>query len=312
VTETIRAGRRQIEISHPDKAMFPRAGLSKLDLARHYERVAPAMVPLVRDHPVAMHSFPEGVDGPGFFAKDVPRHFPDWIRRVTVSKRGGSLTHVLANDAATLVYLANQNCVTPHIWTSRADRPREPDRIVFDLDPPGTRFADVRAAARTLGDILRDLGLQPFAMTTGSRGLHVVVPIRRGRDYEEVHAFARTVSGALADRDPRRLTTEVRKAKRNERIFIDVGRNAYAQHAVAPYAVRPRPTAPVATPLHWEELGDRKLRPDRWTIKTIGDRLDADDDPWRRFRGSARALPRPERLPRRRRGPGPDQGRRPT
>ncbi|TML75838.1 MAG: ATP-dependent DNA ligase [Actinobacteria bacterium] len=292
--------------------MFPRAGLSKLDLARHYERVAPAMVPLVRDHPVAMHSFPEGVDGPGFFAKDVPRHFPDWIQRVTVPKRGGSLTHVLANDAATLVYLANQNCVTPHIWTSRADRPREPDRIVFDLDPAGTRFADVRAAARTLGDILRDLGLQPFAMTTGSRGLHVVVPIRRGRDYEEVHAFARTVSGALADRDPRRLTTEVRKAKRNERIFIDVGRNAYAQHAVAPYAVRPRPTAPVATPLHWEELGDRKLRPDRWTIKTIGDRLDADDDPWRRFRGSARALPRPERLPRRRRGPGPDQGRRPT
>ena len=163
---------------------------------------------------------------------------------------------------------------------------------MFDLDPPGTRFADVRAAARTLGDILRDLGLQPFAMTTGSRGLHVVVPIRRGRDYEEVHAFARAVSGALADRDSRRLTTEFHKAKRNERIFIDVGRNAYAQHAVAPYAVRPRPTAPVATPLHWEELGDRRLRPDGWTIKTIGDRLSSGNDPWRRFRGSARALPR--------------------
>ena len=291
MTETVRAGRRRVEISHPDKVMFAKAGLTKLDLARYYERVAPAMVPLVRDHPVAMHSFPEGVDGPGFFAKDVPRHFPDWIQRVTVPKRGGTVTHVLANDAATLLYLANQNCVTPHIWTSRADRPREPDRIVFDLDPPGTRFADVRTAARTLSEILRDLGLVPFAMTTGSRGLHVVVPIRRGRDYRDVFEFARVVGGTLADRDSRRLTTEFRKAKRDERIYIDIRRNAYAQHAVAPYAVRPRPTAPVATPLHWGELDDRGLRPDRWTIKTIGDRLDG-DDPWRDFRASARALPR--------------------
>jgi bifunctional non-homologous end joining protein LigD len=270
--------------------MFPRAGLTKLDLACHYARVAPAMVPLVRDHPVAMHAFPGGVDRPGYFMKDVPGHFPDWIRRVTVPKRGGTLTHVLANDAATLVYLANQNCVTPHIWTSRADRPREPDRIVFDLDPPGSRFADVRAAATALGDILRALGLQPFAMTTGSRGLHVVVAIRRGFDYDEVHAFARRVARVLADHDPRRLTTEVRKAKRDERIFVDVGRNAYAQHAVAPYAVRPRPTAPVATPLRWEELGDRRLRPDGWTIPTIGDRLRSDGEPWRGFLASARSL----------------------
>ena len=292
MSETVRAGRRRIEISHPDKVLFPKARLTKLDLARHYERVAAAMVPLVRDHPVAMHSFPGGVDGPGFFAKDVPEHFPHWIQRVTVPKRGGTLTHVLANDAATLVYLANQNCVTPHIWTSRADRPRDPDRIVFDLDPPGTRFADVRAAARTLGDLLRELRLEPFAMTTGSRGLHVVTPIRRGRDYEEVHAFARVVSGALAEHDPRRLTTEVRKAKRDGRIFIDVGRNAYAQHAVAPYAVRPRGTAPVATPLRWEELEDRGLRSDGWTIKTIGKRLDSQDDPWQGFRRAGRSLPR--------------------
>jgi bifunctional non-homologous end joining protein LigD len=292
VTATVRAGRRRIEISHPDKVMFPKAGLRKIDLARHYERVAPLMVPLVRDHPVAMHSFPAGVDGPGFFAKDVPRHFPDWIKRVTVPKRGGTVTHVLANDAPTLVYLANQNCVTPHIWTSRADRPREPDRIVFDLDPPGTRFADVRAAARMLGEILRDLGLVPFAMTTGSRGLHVVVPIRRRRDYSEVFEFARGVGRTLGDRDSRRLTTEFRKAKRDERIYIDIRRDAYAQHAVAPYAVRPRPTAPVATPLHWEELDDSRLRPDRWTIATIGDRLSSADDPWGRFRGSTRALPR--------------------
>jgi bifunctional non-homologous end joining protein LigD len=289
VSATVRAGRRRIEVSHPDKPMFPKAGLTKLDLARHYALVAPLMVPLVRDHPVAMQAFPGGVDRPGYFMKDVPDHFPDWIRRVTVPKRGGTLTHVLANDAATLVYLANQNCVTPHIWTSRADRPRQPDRIVFDLDPPGTRFADVRAAARALGDILRDLGLEPFAMTTGSRGLHVVTPIRRGRDYEDVHGFARGVARVLADQDPRRLTTEIRKAKRGERIFVDVGRNAYAQHAVAPYSVRPRPSAPVATPIRWDELADRRLRPDGWAIPTIGARLD-EGDPWSGFRAAARTL----------------------
>jgi bifunctional non-homologous end joining protein LigD len=290
VTETIRAGRRRIEISHPGKVLFPEAGLTKLDLARHYERVAPPMVPLVRDHPVAMHAFPGGVERHGYFMKDAPDHFPDWIDRVTVKKRGGTLTHVLANSAATLVYLANQNCVTPHIWTSRADRPRQPDRVVFDLDPPGTRFSDVRAAARALGDILRALGLEPFAMTTGSRGLHVVTPIRRGLDYEEVRGFSRRVARLLADQDPRRLTTEFHKAKRGERIFIDVNRNAYAQHAVAPYAVRPRPAAPVATPLRWEELGERGLGPDRWTIPTIGARLDAEGDPWGGFRGAARSL----------------------
>jgi bifunctional non-homologous end joining protein LigD len=281
-----------VEISHADKVLFPEPGLTKLDLARHYARVAGAMVPLVRDHPVAMHSFPGGVARPGYFAKEVPAHFPDWIRRVTVPKRGGTVTHPLANDAATLVYLANQNCITPHIWTSRADRPTQPDRIVFDLDPPGPRFADVRATARTLGDLLREAGLEPFAMTTGSRGIHVVTPIRRGPDYEEVRAFSRAVAALLRDQDPGRLTVEVRIAKRGGRIFIDTGRNAYAQHAVAPYAVRPRAAAPVATPLRWEELDDRRLRPDRWTVTTIGDRMRSVGDPWEGFGRGAPRLPK--------------------
>lgn len=293
MSDSVRAGRRRIAISHPDKVMFPAAGVTKVELAEHYARVAPLMVPLVRDHPVAMQAFPGGVGGPGYFMKNVPDHFPDWIRRVTVAKRGGSLTHLLANDAATLVYMANQNVITPHVWVSRADRPRQPDRIVFDFDPPGTRFGDVRAAARAIGELVRDLGLEPFAMTSGSRGIHVVTPIRRGHDSEEVIAFARRVARDLAADDPRRLTTEVRKAKREDRIFIDTGRNAYAQHAVAPYAVRPRENAPVATPLRWEELGDRRLQPDRWTVRTFAKRLHEAGDPWEGFRSAARAIPAP-------------------
>jgi bifunctional non-homologous end joining protein LigD len=290
VTERIRAGRRTVEITHPDRVMFPRAGLTKLDLARHYERVAPVMVPHVRDRPLALDTYPEGVRGGGYLIKHIPAHFPDWIARATVAKRGGEVTHVLANDRATLVYLAGQNVVTLHAWPSRADRPDHPDRLIFDLDPPHERFAEVRASARGLGDLLRDLGLAPFAMTTGSRGLHVVVPLRRREPFDAVRAFARAVAQELVAGDTKRLTIAQRKADRGQRLFVDVNRNGYAQHAVAAYSVRPRATAPVATPLQWDELDDRRLSPQRWTVTTIGDRLSAEGDPWKGIGSHARAL----------------------
>jgi bifunctional non-homologous end joining protein LigD len=286
----IRAGRRRIEISHPDKVLFPASGVTKLDLACHYTRVARAMVPHVRDHPVAMQCFPGGIERKGFFMKNVPDYFPDWVPRAELEKRGGRITHALPNDPPTLAYLANQNCVTVHVWTSRADRPRHPDRAVFDLDPPGDgSFADVRAAARALGDLLRDAGLEPFAMTTGSRGLHVVAPIRRELTFVELFPLLKGAARRLEATAPSKLTVEWSKAKRGGRIFIDIRRNAYAQHAVAPYAARPRPAAPVAAPLHWDELGDRRLRPDGWTIATIGDRLEAEGDPWRDMARARRA-----------------------
>jgi bifunctional non-homologous end joining protein LigD len=180
--------------------------------------------------------------------------------------------------------------VTLHAWPSRADRPDHPDRLIFDLDPSRERFVEVRAAARALGDLLRDLGLAPFTMTTGSRGLHVVVPLRRREPFDTVRAFARAVAQELVAGDPKRLTTAQRKADRGQRIFVDVNRNGYAQHAVAAYAVRPRATAPVATPLRWDELEDRRLSPERWTVPTIGDRLDAEGDPWKAIGSHARAL----------------------
>jgi bifunctional non-homologous end joining protein LigD len=291
MSDSVRTGRRTIPISHPDRVLFPDAGLTKLKLARYYASVAEVMVPHVRGRPLALHSFPQGIEGNGFFVKDVPRHFPDWITTVAVPKReGGTIHQVLAHDAATLVYLAGQNVITPHIWTSRADRLEFPDRLIFDLDPSTQRFAEVRAAARRLGDLLRDIGLVPFAMTTGSRGLHVVVPLRRSADYEAVHDFSRAVAAALVEEDPRTLTVEFRRENRGRRIFVDVGRNAYGQHAVAPYAVRPLPTAPVATPLRWEELDDRGLKPRGWTVATIGDRLADGGDPWRGITRHARSI----------------------
>jgi bifunctional non-homologous end joining protein LigD len=291
VTEELKIGRREIRITHADRSVFPEAGLAKLDLARHYERVAPLMLPYVRDRPLALQAYPDGIERNGFFMKAVPDYFPAWVKRVTVPKKNGTITHLLAQDAATLVYLAGQNVVTVHTWLSRADDPFKPDRLTLDFDPSGGGFAEVRAAARAAGERLRDLGLTPYAMTTGSRGIHVVCPLRRGPGFPEVHGFARALAEAMVAEDPRHLTLEWRKADRGKRIYLDVNRIAYAQHAVAPYTVRARPNAPVAVPLHWDELSNRALRPDRWTVTNVGGRL-ADGDPWAGMSRRARALPR--------------------
>lgn len=280
MSDSIRAGNRRVEISHADRTIFADPGLTKLDLARYYADAAPAMVPHTRDRPLALHSFPQGIEENGFFLKDAPDHFPEWVRTVRVPKReGGDLRAVLGNDAATLAYLAGQNVVTPHTWTCRADRLEQPDRVLFDLDPSTDAFAEVRAAARDLGGLLRDVGLMPYAMTTGSRGLHVIAPLRRGDGYDTVRDLARRVAERLAEADPDRLTTEVRKQRRGDRIFLDVGRNAYGQHGVAPYAVRALPGAPVATPLVWDELDDHRLGPQRWDVRSVLDRVRS-GDPW--------------------------------
>ena len=291
MTEELRVDRREVRITHADRPVFPEQNLTKLDLARHYERVAPRMLPYIKDRPLALQAYPDGIGAEGFFMKAVPKYFPEWVKRATMRKKGGTITHVLAQDAPTLVYLAGQNVVTVHTWLSRADKPYQPDRLTLDFDPSGGGFGEVRAAARAAGERMRDLGLTPYAMTTGSRGVHVLCPLRRGPGFPEVHAFARALAEEMVADDPRHLTLEWRKADRGERIYVDVNRIAYAQHAVAPYAVRARPGAPVAVPLHWEELSDQRLRPNRWTIKNISGRLE-DGDPWSGMMRHDRALPR--------------------
>ncbi len=270
-----------MELSNPDKVMFPDPGLTKADVAAYYEGVADAMLPHVRDRPVSMRRYPDGVDAPGFVHKDVPDHYPDWIRRVEAPKAGGTVRHAVITEPATLVYLANQACITPHVWPSRRDRLERPDRVIFDLDPASVEdFGVVRSAARSLGELLREMGLAPFAMTTGSKGLHVVSPIQRRSGYDEVRGFAREAARLLAERDPERLTLEQRKDKRRGRVLVDVMRNGYAQTSVPPYALRGRAGAPVATPLRWSELSDSRLGPRRWHAGNIGRRLSAKGDPW--------------------------------
>jgi bifunctional non-homologous end joining protein LigD len=287
-TRTVRAGRHTIELSRPDKVLFPDDGLTKADLVDHYRTVAPRMLPQLRGRPLMLERHPDGVDGGRFMQKDIPDYYPDWIRRVELPKEGGTVTHVLCEDTATLVYLADQACLTLHRFLAKADRPRCPDRMVFDLDPPGEDFAPVREAARRLCALLDELRLPAALMTTGSRGLHVIVPLDRRTDVDEVRDFARRVADTLADRHPGQLTTAPRKQDRGDRLYLDVQRNAYAQTAVAPYTVRARPGAPVATPIDGSELDDPQLHAQRWTVTNIADRLT--DDPWQDVLRRGRSL----------------------
>jgi len=206
-----------------------------------------------------------------------------------VPKKGGSVSHVVVDQAATLVYMANQACITPHVALSRADRLQCPDQLIFDLDP-WEDFEEARHAALLLKPLLDELALSSFVKTTGGKGLHVTVPIDGRADFDEVHDFAGVVAAELVRRDPDRLTMEFRKANREGRLYLDLLRNRYAQTAVPPYAVRPRPGATVATPLDWSEVEDRTLRPDRFTVRTIMARLERVEDPWRGMAKRARSL----------------------
>lgn len=282
-----------VRLSHPDKVLFPGDGITKADLAAYYETVAGTMLAHTRDRPLNLWRWNRGIEHERVVQQEIPRGAPGWVRRVEVPRRaGGTVCHAMANDAATLVWLANQNAITLHLWTSRADRLDRPDRMIFDLDPPpGRPFADVRHAALDVGDLLRERGLEPFAMVTGSKGVHVVAPLRRTADHDRVRATAGALAEEIAARAPDDLTTHWRKERREGRILVDVARNTYGQTTVAPYSVRALPGAPVATPLRWEELSDDALRPGGWTLRTLPARLDEAGDPWAEIRRAARTLP---------------------
>ena len=287
-TDTIKAGRRTVPLHRPDKVLFPDLGLTKADLAEYYLAAAPRLLPQLRDRPLMLERHPDGVGGSRFMQKAVPTGAPDWVSGAEVPKEGGTLNQVLCQDAPTLVYLVDQACITPHRWLSRADQPRRPDLLVFDLDPADpedggaadekTSFGTVRAAAHQLADLLSELGLRSVPMTTGSRGLHILVPLRRGPDADEVLEFATGVATVLTGLHPEELTIEARKQARGDRLYLDVHRNGYAQTAVAPYAVRALPGAPVAAPLAWDEVDDPALTGRRWTVADMPQRLK--DDPW--------------------------------
>jgi bifunctional non-homologous end joining protein LigD len=271
-------------ITHPEKVLFPADGITKGDLVAYYRAVAGRMLPLVDGRPVTLQRFPDGIGRGGFLQKQVGRHFPDWIERVTAPNRRTrqatvreEVTYAVCRTADDLAYLANQGCITPHVWLSRAPDIHHPDQMVFDLDPASEDLEPLRLAAASLRTLLTEIGLASFLKSSGSRGLHVVVPLVPAAETDAVKMFSMAVAEALAARHPDDFTTEGRIAKRNGRLYLDIGRNGYAQTMAAPYAVRAKPGAPVSVPLDWSELDD--WVPGRHTLRTIDDRL-ARPDPW--------------------------------
>jgi bifunctional non-homologous end joining protein LigD len=242
--------------------------------------MAPRMIPFLRGRPLVLERFPDGIDRGGFFQKEVGAHFPSWIERVRVRKEEGWQSLVVCNDAATLVYLANQRAVVFHPWLSCVTDVRKPDTFVLDLDPPSDDFTVVRKAARYSRRLLDELGMPVYLKTSGSRGLHLVVPLTGGDDFDFVRDVASRLAAELVRRHPGELTSERLKARRAGRVYLDIGRNAYAQTAVAAYSVRARDGAPVSAPLAWEELESKKLGARTFTIRNVLERL----DPWQGWR----------------------------
>jgi bifunctional non-homologous end joining protein LigD len=292
MTETVKAGRHDVEITHPEKLLFPDDGITKKDLVDYYERVAPTMLPYMEGRPISMQRFPDGIDKPGFFEKKLPDYYPGWISRASIEVKddGRTQEQVVCDNAATLVYLANHDCITPHTWLSRADRLDHPDQMIFDLDPAAGDFNSVILAAKELRKAVEDDGLTPYVMTTGSRGLHVLVPLDRSADFDTARAYARGLSARLAKERPDRFTVEMSKEKRDDRLFLDYTRNSYGQTSVTPYAVRAKRGAPVATPLEWHEL-DAGVTSQSFNVRNLFKRLSKKVDPWKGIMDDARPLP---------------------
>jgi len=288
--KTIRVRRYEVKVTNLTKVLFPRDGITKQDLIEYYKRIATWMLPHLRDRPLALERYPDGIEKQSFFQKEAAANYPKWIERVTVKKVGGTVRHVVCNNAATLVYLANQACITPHMWLSRVEKLNYPDQMVFDLDPSRDDFDAVKETARSIGELLEKLDLPAYLKTTGSRGLHIAVPLKQEEDFDAVRAFARQVAEIVAGQASNERTMEQRKEKRRGRVFLDVNRNAYAQHMAAAYAVRARAGAPVSAPLEWKELDRKDLRPDGVTIRNVFEPLEKLGDVWKDFARRAVSL----------------------
>jgi len=274
-------------ITHPEKVLFPDDGITKGELAAYYEAIAPVMLPHIRARPVTMERYHRGIGSKGFFQKNVSKGFPQWLERVEVPKKDGTVHYPLVCDTRSLLWVVNQNSITPHVWTSRAPNLYYPDLCVFDLDPMQDEPQVLRATALRLRDLLLELGLESWVKTSGSKGFHIVVPLDGKKDFGEVARFGDSVGRLLVERDPEHLTQEFSKVDRAGRMYVDTGRNGFGATFAAAYAVRPKPGAPVSAPCTWEELARGDAEPRTFTLRSMASRTNDVGDPWSKMRAQS-------------------------
>lgn len=290
---TRRCGPYTVRLTHLDKVLYKQAGVSKREVVDYYERIASLMLPQLRDRPLVMERYPDGTHEEGFFQRAMPDYFPEWFQQAAVTARGRRQYVPVCNNKASLLYLANQGSLTLHSWLSRRGSADKPDQLIFDLDPPAEDFEPVRQAALAIIALLDELGLASYTKTTGSRGLHVMVPILRQYGFDQARAFARDCARLLVSRTPESYTLEQRIADRGGRLYLDVQRNSYGQTAVAPYSLRARAGAPIAAPISRKQLQDPELHAAYYSIKNIFSSTAQRSDPWCNHRKHARSLKGP-------------------
>jgi bifunctional non-homologous end joining protein LigD len=280
-------------ITHADKLLFRGPAITKGELVDYYRAMAPYLVSLVYHHPLVLQRFPQGIEKSGFFQKNCALFPPSLKRLIIPTATGKEVAYLLAEQEKALLYCVNLNTITFHAMPAHADHNLLPDRMIFDLDPSTPhQWLLIKKTAQQLRNSLQACGLESFVMTTGSRGLHVVAPLAPAADFTQVRAFALHIAQELCAADPAHLTTHSARNARGKRLLIDIMRNSLGATAVAPYAIRAKPRAPVATPLHWQELEDPYLRATTYTLRTIAQRLEKVGCPWQTsFFKAAKKLP---------------------
>ena len=279
-----------MKLSNLDRVVFPADGITKGDVVAYHKQVAERMLPHLAGRPLSLQRLRSTIDAGGFYQQSASAHFPDFVGRLAVSRNegGGETVHPVAEHRDALVYLANQGALTFHAWPARTPDLEHPDALVLDLDPAGPEFAPVRDAALLLREELEKVGLTGLVMLTGSRGLHVIVPLDGTTGWDGVWTFAKAIGAALVKRAPKELTRAFYKSQRRGRLYVDTGRARRGHTAVVPYTVRAEPGAPVAAPVTWVELEDPALHARAFTIRSV---LERPADPWdgARWRGQGLA-----------------------
>lgn len=247
-----------ITITHPDKLIFPKANISKLDLVNYYKNFASRILPYLKDRPLSLGRFPDGVEKEGFIQKNAPDYFPEFVKTIVIETEKGQNNTVVCNNLKTLIYLANQGTVEFHIWLSRLDKLNKPDKVVFDLDAPTAAFKPLKQAATIIRDFLKQQGIKCELTTSGKNGLHLWYTLRRTKTFDQSREKVKSYAQKLVSQHPDLLTTEMRIADRKGRIFLDYPRNSYGQTMICPYSLRATENASIAIPIAWNSLD--KLR----------------------------------------------------
>jgi len=284
-----------IDITHPDKIWWPESGITKLDVARYYADIAAYMLPWITDHPLTAERCPDGLGGTCFYQKDFPEQTDGLTTHGIQSESAGKIVHYAVGSKTTVLALVNLGCIAVHVMNCRIGSLDRPDWLAFDLDPSSEEFSDAATAAGVLRRVLEEFHLTSFPKTSGGRGIHVLIPLQRSSDQEQVRTFAHCVSREVAIRVPKLVTVHMSKSKRRGRVFADWLRNAFGQTIASPYSVRCRPGCPVSAPLGWDEV-DPHLDPSTFNLQTIERRIGS-KNPWAKFWDHPQALPHLDSCP---------------